>query len=84
MTREWKCWTDEISCEEDADDVLGCLDAEEAAREYVGGLIQFPDWQDRIDGDPFVVHVISGTGERSRWSVRAVASVDVHAEEIEG
>jgi hypothetical protein len=81
MKHDWKCWLDG-DAEDDATDVLNCWDAEEAAREFVDGLVSSPDWCDRIDGEAFVVHVRADDGTVSKWTVHAVTSVDVHASEF--
>lgn len=79
---EFKVWLADGS-EENADDVLGCIDAEMAAQSYVEDLVYSPDWSEHIDGEPIVVQVRDPAGVLTKWSARAVSSIDVHADEIE-
>lgn len=77
----YRCWHDGDA--EEYAHLLECDSAEDAAEQFVNGLVCFPDWSDRIDGDPFKVHVRDDVdGELTTWEVQATSSVHCSAEQI--
>lgn len=70
----YRCWNDGDS--EDDATLLECGTAEDAAEQFVDGLVCLPDWADRIDGEPFKVRVRDDVdGEMTTWEVQATSSV---------
>ncbi len=78
----YRCWNDGDI--EDAATLLECDSAEDAAEEFIDGLVCSPDWSHRINGDPFKVHVRDSLGgEMTTWEVQATSYVHCSAVQIE-
>lgn len=78
----YRCWNDGDS--EDDATLLECDSAEDAAEQFVDRLVCFPDWADRIDGEPFKVRVRDDVdGEMTMWEVQATSSVHCFASPID-
>lgn len=84
MLKNYKCWVPgDGEAEDDATDMIGYCDHEDAAQSFVDAEWSGREWHHHVDGDPILVHVV-GDGERGvrAFNVRLVTSVDALADEV--